>query len=207
MAFQPVLNTISLFLEYQMPGGARVGNSLNVLDDLAGVTAPRVEGLVTLVNVWAQTASAKGARSNEVGLTRINARDMSVEFGEVVDFLVNPAIVGTVATPAMPANVTLSVKFGTGLAGRSARGRAYHVGIAEGMVSGDFVTNSPATNILAHWTSLRTALIADDFQLVVVSRQHDGVVLPAGVVRPVTQITLVDQRVDTQRRRLTGEGN
>ena len=207
MAFQSVANTVSCFMEYGMPTSDVAGNVINVIDDLAGVTAPRVQELADLLVTFSQTATARAARSNEVLFQRVTARDLTVEFGQVVDQIVNPAVTGTVASTAVPAHTTLSVKFGTGLAGRSARGRAYHVGLAEAQVSQDYVTGAAATAILAFWTLLRTTLIAADFQLAVVQRTSDGVKLPVGIARPVTVVTLVDTRVDTQRRRLAGSGN
>lgn len=207
MPFQPVSNVVNVFVEYRMPSGALVGNSYNILDEQAGVVSPRVDDLATLFQTWASTSPATASRSNEVTVVRVNARDLTTENGQVSDLVVSPPVAGAVVSPAMPAQVTLSVKLGTGLAGRSARGRLYHVGLAEAQVGGDLVTGGAPAAILLAYTTLRTTLIAADFQWVVVQRQSNGVFLSEGVARVITQISLVDQRVDTQRRRLVGNGS
>jgi len=93
------------------------------------------------------------------------------------------------------------------LAGRAYRGRIYHIGLAEGDVTGDFITNARGNAIRDAYAALRSQVIANGtWQMVVISRQLNSVPRVVGVGTPVTQLVLTDYRVDTQRRRLIGEG-
>jgi hypothetical protein len=155
---------------------------------------------------WENTLG-KAQRSNQITCIGVECRDISVQDSFVVTVAAIPPIQGTLQTPVLPANVTLAVSLRTPFAGRSFRGRTYWIGLSEGAVQGDFVINSTAQGILA---AVR-ALVEDvpqplNAQLVVVSRYANGAPRNIGIATPVTSVSLVDQRVDTQRRRLAGIG-
>lgn len=207
MAFQPVLNVIEVFTEFAMPSGALVGNRYHILDLQAGIVGARTQECVEVVDAWQRSAAGMNQRSNQVTYVRISGRDLSEQIAPTYEIDVTPPVAGTNASPALASHTTLSVKLSTGLAGRSARGRQYWVGLAEVQVTGDFVVSGVSSAIVTNLNLLRTTLLAEDFQWVIVQRQANGVTLPAGVPRGVTSVTVVDDRVDTQRRRLVGEGN
>lgn len=207
MAFQPVPDTIQVFTEFRMPSGALVGNVYHVVDLQAGITGVRVGACLDIFRTQLSSSNFTGIRSNETTFVRLNGRDLTVEFGTVDDRTINPPVAGTVSSPAMPAQVTIALSLRTGLAGRSARGRLYHCGLAEVMVGNDFVAAGYQNGLLTAYQTLRSMLLASDFQWAVVQRVSNGVRLPEGVTRGITSIIAVDWRVDTQRRRLVGEGN
>lgn len=156
--------------------------------------------LLGVVNAW-WTATVKPLVSNEIALINTLARDLHVEDSFFVENVVN--VPGTLVSPAMPANVTLAVKFLTGLAGRSNRGRQYWIGLAESQVAGDFVLPTPGAAIAAAYNTLKTNLTAGtNGDLAVLSRYHNGAPRTIGVATLVTAIGTTDLRVDTQRRRL-----
>ena len=81
------------------------------------------------------------------------------------------------------------------------------MGLAEGDVAGDYVGTTPAADLVtAHQALIDNAVGDTGFRMVVVSRRHDNVWREAGVMTPILTASLVDRRIDTQRRRLAGEG-
>lgn len=205
MAFIPAPDTAELVATYTMPNGNQAKNVLNFRDTLLqGWDAATLQALITAYVNW-ENATAKALRSSQVSLTSVLARDMSVQNGAVVEQAA--AIPGTNAGANMPSNVTLSVKHVTGLAGRSFRGRTYWIGLSETMVTGDFVIVATGNAIVAAMNALRTTLQPQGFYFVIVSRYSNNAPRTTAVVTNVLASQVIDMRVDTQRRRLPGEGS
>lgn len=206
MAFIPVLNTVGLFLRHSV-GGAIMGNQIWVLDEEAGIVSPRVQQITEAVNTW-WTTVLRNQISQSVALVAVEGRDFTVPDGEVFVAQNTPPPMGAVASPVLPAHTTLALSLRSGLAGRSRRGRIYHVGLSEGDVTGDFVAQPRADGIKTAWDTLRTAVLAPiNCTHVIVSFVSNGVPRETALRTPVTTTTHIDLRVDTQRRRLIGEGN
>jgi len=207
MPFQPVPDVIEVFVEYRMPSTALVGNRYMVRDLQAGITGARVSDCLDVFQAWANLTATRGQIASDVNLVRLNGRDLTIEIGSVEDRTISPPVPGTAAGTALPAHTTIALSLRTGLAGRSARGRLYYVGLSEGMVGTDFLASANATAILGNFNILRANLLAADFAWSVVQRVSNGIPLSNGVDRQITDLLFVDLRVDTQRRRLVGEGN
>jgi len=98
-----------------------------------------------------------------------------------------------------PANVTGAISFRTGLAGRKYRGRFYHF-----MPSGDQITNSDTFTgaLLSTFTALGNALLSQAataaLQVIIFHRVDDTFTK--------VNTTIMDQLVDSMRRRLAGRG-
>lgn len=120
---------------------------------------------------------------------------------------------GELNVSALPMNVSLTVSFRTGLRGRSFRGRNYIVGLVEGQTTAanEIVSATSAAFVDAY------SLLLDFGQdigasWVVVSRfsgvdgNGDPIPRAAGVTTPITSVLVVDNIVDSQRRRLPGRG-
>jgi len=110
-------------------------------------------------------------------------------------------------SPPLPSNVTLSIAFKTGLAGRSNRGRMYWLQLLEGQV----INNTVGSGFL---TTLQGAIV-DFFEAIETGTSALHVVMSfcnAGEWRtvasalPVEDYIIVDAVVDSQRRRLPGRG-
>jgi len=207
MAFVPALDCAETVLRFTLPNLNEAVNVLNFrfLGGLPDDTDLNV--LWDLMKTW-HAAFYDTCQSNGVSLSSIYVRGLTTAFEPVIDAAVAPAQVGAVTTPPLPANVTLAISHRTGLAGRSRRGRSYVVGLAEGDVVGDFVTAARVTTINTAFNALRAAgtFVAAGWQFVVLSRFSEGELLDDAVVTPITTSFCVDGRVDTQRRRLIGEG-
>jgi hypothetical protein len=204
--FIAVPETAQVTMVYTGPNQNRMVNVYHFSRPTLGWDADSLGDLGEAMLSW-EVTYAKDRRSNQITCIGVECRDLSVQDSFVVTVAAIPPIEGGASTPVLPANVTLAVSLRTPFAGRSFRGRTYWIGLPEGAVVGDFVNASTAQNIL---TAVR-ALIEDvpqplNAQLVVVSRYSNGVPRATGIATPVTAATLVDTRVDTQRRRLVGVG-
>lgn len=206
MAFIPVPETAEVTMVYTGPNSNRMVNVYHYVRPTLGWDADSLGDLGEALLSWENTV-AKAQRSNQITCIGVECRDLSVQDSFVVSVAAIPPIVGTVPSPVLPANVTFAVSFRTPFAGRSFRGRSYWIGLAEGDVTGDFIATARSQGILAAVTDLMdTVPTALNAQLAVVSRFNNGVARSTGIATPVTSIILVDLRVDTQRRRLVGEG-
>jgi hypothetical protein len=205
MAFIPVPYTAEFVMTYLGLSGNQMKNVINIREaTLVSWTPALLQGVIDLLQNW-HTATAKLRQSNQCTLTSILGRDLDTADSYVVEETMSQ--VGTVVSPMMPANVTFCVKGLTGLAGRSFRSRLYWIGLAETQVLGDYVVAADATAIVAAMNTLRTTLNTQGMSPVVVSRQSNGVPRTTGVATNITNYAKTDDRVDTQRRRLIGEGS
>lgn len=112
---------------------------------------------------------------------------------------------GGVLANAMPGNVTVSVKKGSGLTGRSARGRLYFIG----MVAADLQANENLLTVVASDAieaaveAARVAITATVWTAAIVSRFTAGLPrTPTGTTFEWTETDVVNLSVDSQRRRL-----
>lgn len=204
MAFIPVPDTAEVVMSFTGPNGNVMKNVFNVREaTLVSWTPALLQGVIDLFQNW-HASHARNRQSNQITLSSILARDLNVVDSYVVEE--SMAQVGLVASPVMPQNVTFCVKSVTGFAGRSFRGRTYWVGLAESMVSGDFVNTTDADAIVTSFFTLKSQLNTQGINPVVVSRYSNGLPRAVGVATDITNYAKTDNRVDTQRRRLLGEG-
>lgn len=203
MAFVPVPNTVSVFFEHAGPDNVIVGNVFNFLYlDPPIISAAALNALgAELVTWW--DAFMQPVKTAGYTLTRLLMRDLTDSNSFQVNYDTGLPLSGTLTGNSMPTNVAWSIKLGTGMAGRSRRGRIYHFGMSEDVVSGNFMDATHAATVLAAYEALLTDTgVLNDWRWVVVSRQQDEAPLLVGQTYPITDISAVDLRVDTQRKRL-----
>lgn len=113
------------------------------------------------------------------------------------------------AAGALPGNVVLAIKKGTGALGRSGRGRWYwplaDVSILQ---TDDTVKSSYVTAITAALGAFQAAVEGGTYPCTVgiVSYQTGKVLRPSGFFQAITSWTTADLTTDSQRRRLGGRG-
>jgi len=206
MAFIPAVFAVNAFMEFQLPNNVFAGNSLWIRDQLGQPTAARLEQLCQILRDW-WVAELRAAVSNEIALKRINARDMTVQNGVVLDYTTGLPILGTSNSPSMPANVTIAITLRTGFAGRTRRGRLFHIGLTEAQVLGNFILLALQSILETAYRRLRSQyLLPNSFEWVVCSRFSNGQPRQQALLTPITEVFLIDRRIDTQRRRLPGIG-
>ena len=173
--------------------------------DATNLTA--LTNLAGAVNVLWQTHVAPLVTNQMLGQVVV-ATDMTQQFGFSVEVdNSTPGGIDNAVDPALPNSIALAVKKTTGLRGRSFRGRIYHYGLTESQVQSNQVEQSVADSILAAWTNFLTVTTADaTWQMVVASRYENNLPRTTGVVTEVSTLTIVDNTVDNQRRRLPGRG-
>jgi hypothetical protein len=149
----------------------------------------------------------KSSVPNTLRLNRVVGQSLVSQGALSIEHLGQPGDVGAKPEEAMPSGVTAAVKWGTGLAGRSFRGRTYHLGLVDAQVVGNQLDPTFREGLRGVYDALRTALdnatLAVEF--VVVSRRANNAWRVAGITTPISGVS-VDADIDFQRRRLAGRG-
>lgn len=204
MAFIPCPNIAEFRLQY-LWDLQQCENVFHVFKS-AGWTADDLNTVGgTFANWW--TSELSDEVSNTVTLQRIITRDLTVENGIGTEVLLGLPANGARTSAALPNNVSLAVKWGTGLAGRSYRGRTFHVGLCDDQVTGNTVLAATQTSLKTKYDFIRialdNALLGVEFG--VLSRFNNGAPRAAGILTPITGVG-IDPVTDSQRRRSPGRG-
>jgi hypothetical protein len=167
--------------------------------------------IVTLRNVFNTWDGAGWAaqRSSTVSLTRIRTKALDSLNAPFEDYTLPTPRTGGQGGASLPTNATFCIKLGTGLTGRSARGRLYFVGLnANALVNTNQVGFVFAGALVTQINNLMTAITAANanWHLVVTSFREAGAWRSEGKNFRVTSVAVVDYNVDSQRRRLIGRG-
>jgi hypothetical protein len=148
----------------------------------------------------------KANTPTEVSLTMVIAKALDTDSSPGIEYTTGLPLQGSTAGGiAMPNNVTVAVKWQTGLRGRSYRGRTFHIGLKENDITGNQVVGGVLTALTSGYTALITALTGLPSELVVLSRYHNNAPRVTAVATEVSGCS-IDANVDSQRRRLTGRG-
>lgn len=201
MAFQPAPNVAQVTLVHNLTDGAAGVNVFHVLGDSGGWTTEELEDLNDLFGDW-WTTNVRAHVSSQIALRSIESRSLEAEIAPVATLPFVPVLAGGSSSPALPANTTIVISHRTGLTGRSARGRTYFIGLNEGQVNGNYVSGPTATNLNNAFAQLGQDLRDAGLALAVLSRFSGGVARPLAVAFEVVSSLLLDNRIDTQRRRL-----
>lgn len=140
--------------------------------------------------------------------TEFFMRSLHVQNGPQATFPLNPSQgTGTNIGLALPNNCTLCVSLRSNFAGRSARGRLYWPCLLENVVD---LSHVSAPHVLAISEAVRlvdTNLTIEGMEWVIVSYFQNLLPRPGGPVYfSVNDILVVDDVVDSMRRRLPGRG-
>lgn len=108
-------------------------------------------------------------------------------------------------TGAAPANnVTFAVSFRTGFGGRSYRGRAYHVGLAEADIADSYIDLTVRESIREGYEALIGIVAAEGWTWGIYSKFENKVARTTGLFTPITSVITVDNVLDSMRTRLPG---
>ena len=203
MPFVPVPTTGEFHMIFTQDGQV-VENVFHVQFEL-GPTAEDLEGAAEVLKDWWNTELRPSCATN-LTLQRIEGVDISDQAGEAIVYSGGlPLTGGASGATAFPNHVTFAVKWGTGLRGRSYRGRTYHLGLTENSVTGNTIGGASITTFLAAYGALIEDLSTEDYTLVVASKYHNKGPRTTGVATPILSCS-IDPTVDSQRRRLPGRG-
>jgi len=172
-------------------------NTLHV-QDASGWDLASMEALAAEVVDW-WNDNYKDACSNQVNLEQVQVRLLDPSNPLAVDYTTGLPITGNRSSIHEPYNVTTTISWRTGLAGRKYRGRIYVPGLTEDETNTDDTIASFVVTILAAAAqSLITRIGALTHNLVVFHV----------LTNTFTEITsyVIENILDSQRRRLPGRG-
>lgn len=203
MPFQPVPNATEVAMRY-----IQDGQTVTNIWAVSTASAPTPELLAEIGAVFDSwnSASLTTLQSNTVTLTEIELRYLGDATGPTLLYTPTGTQTGSDVSPALPNHNTITVKLGTASAGRSFRGRKYHIGLVESMVTANRVNPVTLSNLLEVYQELRQLLETTTAKLGVVSRVANGAPRTNGIITVVTGMS-IDPVVDSQRRRLPGRGS
>lgn len=201
MPFIPVIDTARLELIYV--AGLNICQNVLHVKNATFWTDATLETLCMVAASWWGSEMVPEV-SDDVVLSVVRATNLGEAESYQFEYAPTSSNQGTRASPIMPLSVTVAIKFGTGLTGRSRRGRAYHVGLCEDQVEGNAIVSARNTAIVAAWNEFPVVLAGESpfWQHVVVSYISNGVPREEGLATPIQSYSS-DGLVDTQRRRLT----
>jgi hypothetical protein len=185
--------------------GEKVENTLAFRKD-GGFSTVDMTGLCNDLLLW-WTTVYRGSMSIQLTIRELVCTDLSTQTGPVVTVVAptpNPA--GMVVQDSEPGNVSLCVSFRTIMRGRSYRGRNFVAGIPITARVGNTVTAGFAANIQGAYNALPASIVTSPWEWVVVSRFTNGAPRVAGAATPVESAAVVDNNIDSMRRRLAGRG-
>lgn len=204
MAFVTLPTGIRVSMEFQLDGQLVV----NVYHVRASgpITTIYLSAIVGAFASW-WTDNMKANFTQSIALTRITARDMSVEGGAISEGLYPLPEAGTVGSPAaVPNNVAIVASWHTARTGRSYRGRSYYAGLLESDFTLSELSSTRLVALLLDVQQLPTILFdVAEADLCVASYVNGGVPRPTGVLTTITGVTM-NAVADSQRRRLPGRG-
>lgn len=185
--------------------GQRVENTLGFKRgggwDISNATA-----LANALIIWWTTFYADQL-SSTLSLKEVAVTDLSSESGfSHVQSAPTPNPTGGSIDDNLPLNVALCVSFRTSSRGRSFRGRNYITAIPVSQVNGSLADGAFVTAQQDAYNELLN--VAEDLSMlwVVISRFHNNAPRTEGVGTVVTGAVIVDNVLDSQRRRLPGRG-
>ena len=210
MPFVPVPNTVLAELR-MLYDSQKVENTL-WFDLGAAPDTTTMEALAGgLLSWWTDEYAplcSVGVQLREVCIT-----DMSSATGPQVIQAATTGNVGLNTSAAKPSSAALTVSFRTASRGRSFRGRNYVLGLTQDSLNLNTVTDVFANACVAAYSALLPAGTAEHPGTWVVASRFSGVdadkkPIPrvTGIATPITQVSVVDKTVDSQRRRLPGRG-
>lgn len=197
--FVPCPLTAQATMQY-ITNGQRANNIYHFLGTGAW-SATLLAALNTYLWNWENTHAAP-VRCNNTELTGIYSVDLSSQNGPYSQL--SGVIAGGETDGPVSNNVTLAVKMGTALRGKSYRGRTYWIGLTDAQLTADkqSVASAAAGTIVGILDLIRSGSIPNGGQLVVRSTRTAGGYRPTGVMTPVTGLVATDFFVDSMRRRL-----
>lgn len=210
MPFVPVPNTAEFEIIMTLDG-QRIENTLYADLGAPWDAAALNAACDVLANWWVDNMAP--LTSDQVTLLAVEGTSLESNTAPVGANSVGTPQVGLQGEP-VPNNCALAVSFRTALRGRSFRGRNYVAGLAEADVNRSHVDATLVTQIEAAYNALVTAFgdAPVGAAWVVVSRfsgvdvNHKPIPRTTGVTTPITSAHIVDDVIDSQRRRLPGRG-
>lgn len=202
MPFVPIPNTARCELRFEQDG-QQMANIFHVTKD-EPMTVGDLNAIGgALVDWWEQLLPLV---SNTVTLREISLIDQTSANGLAILYNTGLPLIGGDAGAQMPNGTSLAIKWSTGLAGRSFRGRTYHIGFCETHCVGNEVASGHLANLIAAYQFLISTVTTAGYSLSVASRVANGVPRTTGIATPILNASVADSTLDRQWKRMPGRG-
>lgn len=202
MAFIPVPNVASVEMIFEQ-AGQRLENVYHVKKS-SPFDEVGLSGAAQLFADW-WDEELKPQVAGNVSLVLIVAKALDSETAPAVEFTTGLPLTGPGTNIPNPGNVTVAIRWTTGLRGRSFRGRTYHIGLTQGAIVANSLATENQALLLGAYQTLLSSLSLSTMSLVVVSKYANHVARTTGIATDITAASL-DGSLDSQRRRLNGRG-
>lgn len=177
-----------------------------MFDVLTPVTDLLVESAAQIVDEWYVNVYNDRLPAGVV-YTETVATDMSDVNGPQHSISPSTPLAGAITGNAMPNEVTCCISLRTSSRGRSARGRAFALGLPASAVTGNVISNAHLSYLVSGFEDLLTRVVTEGWSWCVVSYIANNAPRPGGPVYfPITNVLVVDNIVDSMRRRKPGVG-
>jgi hypothetical protein len=204
MAFIPINNTAEIHVRGVLDN-QHVENTLYFVRSLDIDAGSLMALALDVMDYW--VSNMIPLLNTNYALAEVFARDLTTEGGFEATAVPGSPTHGTYDSATLPNNVTMCVSFRTGVAGRSARGRNYWATLTEGDVAANTISTTFSSAVVNAYAGMIGAdTVSSSWQWVVASRYADGAPRPSGYVFNINAVLVVDNIVDSQRRRLPGRG-
>lgn len=202
MPFVPIPNTARCELRFEQDG-QQMANIFHVLKDepLTVGDLNTIGG--AFVDWWEQLLPLV---SNSVTLREISLIDQTTANGIAILYNAGLPLIGGDGGARMPNGTSLAIKWSTGLAGRSFRGRTFHIGFTETQCVGNEVEPLHLANLIPAYQFLLTTMTGAGYSLAVASRFANGAPRPTGIATPILNASVADSTLDRQWKRMPGRG-
>lgn len=198
MPFIPVDETVRVALTFQDNAGNEAVNVIHFRREDSPVTLPDMAALEVILIDWLENYWSPRAATTW-HCRSIDMLDLTIEDGLYRSTSVD--IQGTDTDSPLPSMMTIAISLRSNFAGRSRRGRLYHVGLSEGRIAGDYLTDLAAVSLIQCYEALLDGLDTSGWVWCVVSYVSDGVPRTQGLRTDITNIVLTDLEIDRQIRR------
>jgi len=205
MPFVPAPNIIQIEMR-AVRNGAQVENRI-MYDMLAPVTPTNLQDVAIAAWNWWENDYADFL-SASVNLKEVVCTDLTVHEGAQYTYAPDTTTVGGIVGLALPNEAAFCVSLRTGHRGRSARGRFYTLSVVfDQMADDNFLEPTAAENFRASVGRLMVNLTAEGGLPVIVSYITNNAPRPGGPVYfPITNVTVVDNEIDSMKSRKPGVG-
>lgn len=203
MAFIPIPNSMTLCFNFATGSGSEWQFCLTIRKSAGAPTSTDLSNVAAIGSAW-WTSDLKALTCGGTLLNEIVVTDQTVQGG--AQFVDTIAELGTLVSTDIPASAAMVVSLATAKRGRSYRGRAYvsGKGISQ-ILNANLWQAAHVTAMVGAFNSLQNDLDLAGYDIVVPSKRHNNVVTNPAETNEVIAIT-IDNRVDSQRRRLVGRG-
>jgi hypothetical protein len=199
--FVPFLNIGQFNIRAEI-NGVPMENVLHFNNGSSPWTPAGLAGTAAQVSA-AWVANVMPNLSSKYVLRSIYAIDLTTQTGPTATNTDDTGATGSNGADSLPGDKSLCLSLRTDNRGRSYRGRVYIAGITKGETTDNLITASRVAAIVSGFQDFMTDLAGSDNMLVIASRFHNGIARTDGLAVVVTNVLAVNNRVTTQRRRLT----